>query len=246
MKAIILAAGQGSRMRHMTDDRPKCLVELRGRALINWQLDALRAGGADEIAVVTGYRREALATRGLVEFHNARWAETNMVSSLECAREWLEFNPCIVTYSDIFYSPTAVRSLIDSTAQLAITYDVNWQSLWARRFGSPLLDAETFRLDSGSRVLEIGNKPSSIEDVQGQHMGLLRFTPVAWREVERIRNLMSTKDRDQMHMTGTLQKVIDAGRVPVMGVPYMDEWGEVDSAEDLHSYSEDSKRAAHE
>lgn len=244
MKAIILAAGRGSRMKDLTEERPKCLVELRGKPLLEWQLAALNEAGIEDIAIVTGYKRELLKNRGLTEFYNTRWAATNMVSSLECAHKWLESNPCIVTYSDIFYSATAVRSLIDSTAHLAITYDVNWQSLWARRFGNPLLDAETFRLDPGGRVLEIGNKPVLIEDIQGQYMGLLRFTPVAWREVERIRNLMSTKDRDQMHMTGTLQKVIYAGLVPVMGVPYTDEWGEVDSAEDLHSYVEDSKRVA--
>jgi L-glutamine-phosphate cytidylyltransferase len=236
MKAIILAAGRGSRMQQMTDDRPKCLVELHGRALIDLQIDALRAGGVDQIAVVTGYRREALATRGLVEFHNTRWAETNMVSSLECAHAWLESGPCIVSYSDIFYQPEAVRALVASSAAMALTYDVNWLALWTRRFGDPLLDAETFRLDSQGHLREIGNKPLSLEAIQGQYMGLLRFTPQAWHEIVRIRAAMPAAERDRMHMTGTLQKVIDAARVAVVGVPYAGEWGEVDSAEDLRAY----------
>jgi choline kinase len=233
MKAIILAAGRGSRMKDLTEERPKCLVELRGKALLDWQLDALRAAGIAEIAIVTGYKRELLANRGLVEFHNARWAETNMVSSLACAQNWLQAEPCIVSYSDIFYSPMAVQSLMSCKASLTVTYDPNWLELWTQRFGDPLLDAETFRLTPEHTLAEIGNKPTSANEVQGQYMGLLRFTPEGWAEVLRIRLGLTSEQRDKMHMTGTLQKVIDAGRVAIAAVPYAGEWGEVDSAEDL-------------
>lgn len=236
MKAIILAAGRGSRMKDLTDERPKCLVELRGKALLDWQLEALYAAGIAEIAIVTGYKRELLANRGLLEFHNARWAETNMVSSLACAQNWLQAEPCIVSYSDIFYSPMAVQSLMTSEASLAVTYDPNWLELWTQRFGDPLLDAETFRLTPEHTLAEIGNKPTSVDEVQGQYMGLLRFTPEGWAEILRIRSGLTSEECDKMHMTGTLQKVIDARFVPIAAVPYAGEWGEVDSADDLASY----------
>lgn len=236
MKAIILAAGRGSRMKSLTDERPKCLVELRGKPLLEWQLESLRAAGISDIAVVTGYKRELLADRGLSEFHNPRWAETNMVSSLACAESWLEGEPCIVSYSDIFYSPVAVQSLINSEATLAVTYDPDWLPLWTERFGDPLLDAETFRLTATSTLVEIGNKPRSVDDVQGQYMGLLRFTPEGWAEVVRLRAELTPQRRDSMHMTNTLQRVIDAGRVPIEAIAYNGEWGEVDSSEDLSVY----------
>lgn len=236
MKAIILAAGRGSRMKDLTDDRPKCLVELRGKPLLEWQLIALKEAGISEIAIVTGYKKELLATRGLKEFHNPRWAETNMVSSLACAGEWLKSEPCIVSYSDIFYEASAVTALIESQAKLAVTYDDNWRSLWEKRFGDPLLDAETFRMDENNLLLEIGNKPMTVSEIEGQYMGLLRFTPEGWDEVERIRSALSPDQRDRMHMTGTLQKVIEEGRVPIAALPYHEAWGEVDSADDLVAY----------
>jgi choline kinase len=236
VKAIILAAGRGSRMKSLTDERPKCLVELRGKPLLEWQLESLRAADISDIAVVTGYKRELLAGRGLSEFHNPRWAETNMVSSLACAESWLQGEPCIVSYSDIFYSPVAVQSLINCEATLAVTYDPNWLQLWTERFGDPLLDAETFRLSATNTLAEIGNKPQSVDDVQGQYMGLLRFTPEGWAEVVRLRAELSPQQRDSMHMTNTLQRVIDAGRVPIEAVAYTGEWGEVDSSEDLSVY----------
>lgn len=241
MKAIILAAGRGSRMKDLTEERPKCLVELRGKALLDWQLESLRAAGITEIAIVTGYKRELLANRGLVEFHNARWAGTNMVSSLACAQDWLQAEPCIVSYSDIFYSPIAVQSLMTCEAPLAVTYDPNWLELWTQRFGDPLLDAETFRLSPEHTLTEIGNKPTSTNEVQGQYMGLLRFTPKGWAEVLRIRSGLTSEQSDKMHMTGTLQKVIDASRLAIAAVPYAGEWGEVDSTEDLLHYEKNHK-----
>lgn len=236
MRAIILAAGRGSRMGGLTDDRPKCLLALKGKPLLDWQIDSLRAADIDEIGIVTGYKREMLAGRGLNEFHNARWAETNMVSSLACAETWLNAGPCIVSYSDIFYRPEAVTALRHSDAFLAIAYDPDWLALWRKRFGDPLSDAESFRLNAEGTLAEIGKPPPSVDAIEGQYMGLLRFTPPGWREIARIRERLTDAERDRMHMTDTLQKVVEAGRVPVSAVRYEGEWGEVDSAEDLAVY----------
>jgi len=242
MKAIILAAGRGSRMNSMTEARPKCLVEFMGKPLLDWQLDAIRKAGISDIGIVSGYLRNMLSDYDLVEFHNSRWAETNMVSSLECAAEWLQTDSCIVSYSDIFYEFTAVQSLITSKAPLAVTYDPNWLELWQRRFENPLIDAETFRLNTDGTLVEIGNKPGSVEEVQGQYMGLLKFTPKGWEEVARIRSLLPATEQDSMHMTGTLQRIIQEGRIPVTAIPYNGKWGEVDSIEDLKSYQDDNSQ----
>jgi NDP-sugar pyrophosphorylase family protein len=110
MRAVILAAGRGSRMGHLGDDRPKCLVELEGKPLIERQIAALRRGGVDEIGVVRGYRAE------MIDFpaspiSQPRWAETNMVMSLAAAAPWLRSGPVIVSYADIFYRSELVRGL---------------------------------------------------------------------------------------------------------------------------------------
>ncbi len=237
MRAVILAAGRGSRMKALTDDRPKCLVPLGGQPLLAWQLDALGRAGITDIGIVTGYRPDALAPWGLTTFHNARWAETNMVSSLECAARWLEEGPCIVSYSDIFYRASAVEGLLACDAPLALTYDPDWRALWTSRFGDPLLAAETFRIDACGRVLEIGNKPTCVDEVQGQYMGLLRFTPESWAACRQLRAAVAPVERDRMHMTGLLQRLIESGRSTVTGIAYTGEWGEVDSEEDLHVYA---------
>jgi choline kinase len=159
-----------------------------------------------------------------------------MVSSLACAEAWLVADTCIVSYSDIFYDSSAVRLLMNCAAPLAVTYDSNWLASWQERFGDPLMDAETFRLKPDDTLSEIGNKPGSLEEIDGQYMGLLRFTPESWREISRVRGELTDLQRDKMHMTGTLQKVIEAGRMPVSAVRYDRPWGEIDSPEDLTCY----------
>lgn len=237
MKAIILAAGRGSRMKKATDEVPKCLVSVRGKPLLDWQIEALHRGGMNEIAIVTGYRKECLQGRGLVEFHNPRWEYTNMVTSLAAAEEWLRREPCIVSYSDIFYQAEAVTSLMECRAPLAVTYSVNWQELWEARFGDPLLDAETFRLNANGSLAEIGRQPRSLEEIEGQYMGLLRIEPKGWAAIEEIRNQLLPQERDRLHMTGTLQKIIEQGRLPISAVPYSLDWGEVDNEADVRTYN---------
>lgn len=236
MKVIILAAGRGSRMKSMTDSIPKCLVTLHGKPLLEWQLAAIRNAGLHDIAIVTGYQRELLANRGLTEFHNSAWSTTNMVSSLLNADEWLSNDTCIVSYSDIFYQPQAISTLMNHHADIAITYDTNWLTLWEQRFGDPLLDAETFRMTPENQLLEIGNKPQQISDIQGQYMGLLRFTPAGWQEVKSTIAALPANEVAKIHMTGLLQKIIDRNQMQIHAVPYAGVWGEVDTESDLRNY----------
>ncbi|MFX0545235.1 phosphocholine cytidylyltransferase family protein [Roseovarius sp. S1116L3] len=233
MKAIILAAGRGSRMKSMTDDNPKCMVKLHGEPLIEHQLRSLRQAGITEVAVVTGYLSNMLQGYGDHKFHNPRWADTNMVSSLATASEWLNAEPCIVSYSDICYDASAVTSLMDSDADLAITYDPDWERQWTARFGDPLLDAETFKLGAGGELTEIGGKPDTISEIEGQYMGLLRFTPPAWTDLESMRHALSDARRDALDMTSALQNIIDRRNIRVMPIAYRGAWGEIDSSEDI-------------
>ena len=158
MKAIILAAGRGSRMNELTNDSLKCLMTLKGRSLIEWQINSLTQAGVKDIAIVTGYKRSLLSKFNLFEFVNYQWEETNMVYSLCCAKDWLQADPCIISYSDIFYDKNVVSLLMDYSGPLAITYDKNWLSLWEKRFDDPLSDAESFRIDADGYLLEIGKK----------------------------------------------------------------------------------------
>ena len=235
MNAVILAAGRGSRLGDLTEDRPKCLVELGGRPLIDWQTEALTRAGIGEIGIVRGYRGDRLSGYGDRRFDNPRWAETNMVASLLAAEEWLSEAPVVVSYADIVYGPATVRALVAApSAPITISYDEDWLWLWRQRFPDPLSDAESFRMD-GDRITDIGRRASDLREIEGQYMGLLRFEPDGWQAVRYLVNGMGTNEDDRLDMTSLLRCLIDRG-IGVRGVAAIGRWGEVDSVSDLRLY----------
>jgi L-glutamine-phosphate cytidylyltransferase len=236
MRAIILAAGRGSRMGPLGDDRPKCLVELDGRPLLDRQIAALRRGGVEEIAIVRGYRADMLSSPDLSYFDNERWAQTNMVMSLAAAATWLRSGPVIVSYADIFYRGELVRGLANAPGSLVISFDRQWRDLWTRRFADPLADAETFRINGAGELLEIGAKTAKIEDIEGQYMGMLKFTPPAWSAVEALLSGLDAPTRDRLDMTGLLRRLIAGKVIPITTFGTDGQWGEIDNPGDVELY----------
>lgn len=236
MRGLILAAGRGSRMGPLGDDRPKCLVEIEGRPLLDRQVAALRRGGVEEIGIVRGYRAEMLNFSHISYFDNHRWAQTNMVMSLATAASWLRSGPVIVSYADIFYRADLVRGLAREPGALVISFDRLWQGLWARRFADPLSDAESFRIDSHGELLEIGARTQRIEDIEGQYMGLLKFTPPAWEAVEALLATLDAPVRDRLDMTGLLRRLLAAKTVAIRTFGTDGQWGEIDNPGDVELY----------
>ena len=246
MRAVVLAAGRGRRMGHHTADRPKCLVELGGRTLLERQVVALRAAGAAEVAVVAGWRADLFDDSGLTVFVNDRWATTTMVESLATAHSWLSDGPVLVSYGDIVYSAATVRALAAARQDLAIAYDPGWRPLWERRFARPLDDAETFRLHGaglpgtglpgtglgGAGLLaEIGGRPTSADEVQGQYVGLLRFTPAGWAVVSDV--LLTEPAVRGLDLTGLLRFLLRERGLPIGATPVSGPWCEFDHPADL-------------
>ena len=74
--------------------------------------------------------------------------------------------------------------LINSKKNIAITFDSNWRDNWAEKFSNPLDDLETFKVVN-NYIMELGNKPQSLDEIDGQYMGLLRFNPNSWKKVKK-------------------------------------------------------------
>ena len=241
MRAVILAAGEGTRLRPHTLERPKCLVPLAGRPLLEWQLAALAAAGIDDVTVVTGYRAEMIEALGCETRHNERYDRTNMVASLMCAADRLDGgDDVLIGYGDLVYEPGVVQRLAEHPGPMAITVDHGWRRLWELRMDDPLGDAETLLLDDGL-VTELGRTPESYDQIQGQYMGLIgvraAFAPelVATYEGLDPAGPYEGRDRDNMYMTSFIQHLIDTG-TPVAAVVVDGGWLEVDTTDDLALY----------
>lgn len=235
-QAVILAAGRGSRMHALTKDRPKCLVNLHGRPILAWTMDALRANGIHDVLLIGGWQHAELQGWAQELRVNLGWSGSNMVRSLQLAQDWLLRAPTLMVYGDGAYSSSAIASALGGPdGDWVVPVDTLWRQLWERRFAEPLADAESLRRD-GPRLLSIGARTTRMEDVQGQFMGLLRLTPSGWVRASHWLKQWETEHGqtfvDRLDMTSLLQALLTAGErmecVDVAGG-----WVEIDSAADL-------------
>jgi len=232
-----LAAAHGARLRPLTDDRPKCMVPYQGLPLIEHVVRALRHNGVDDIVAVRGYKPEALRCPGVRFYDNPDYLTTNRVHTLFCAARELS-GDVIISYSDIVYSPSVVRRLIDTQADFAVVVDRDWRRLWQERMDDALDDAETLRLDYRGNIIELGKRASSYAEIEGQYVGLMKISAAAWPKVHAFHAALDRnvdydgKDFDNMPMTSFIQAVIDR-LMPVKAVPINGGWVEIDVPSDL-------------
>ncbi|MBN9542964.1 MAG: phosphocholine cytidylyltransferase family protein [Alphaproteobacteria bacterium] len=242
-KLLILAAGRGSRLKNLTNEVPKCMVEFEGRAIIDWQLErVMKLFNPKDIAVMTGYKSEILRdyigniSPYISILHNPRWMETNMVSSLIAARNW-NHDDLIIAYSDIIYDPKILDDLMQSKADsIVIPSNQSWKKVWECRFENPLEDLETFVLDSNNSLLEIGKKPTDYSQIQGQFMGIAYFPKAKLQEVLNLLNSKGTDLTDKLDFTSMINMLIQNG-YNISTINHNSYWLEIDSEDDIRQYS---------
>ena len=239
MKAVILAAGEGTRLRPYTDNKPKCMVEINGVSMIERQIKVLKSLGIEEIIIIGGYKSEMLQNKSTNLILNERYYETNMVWTLFCGENYVN-GDLIVSYGDIVYSPESLKNVLDSKADISVAVDKNWEKYWRERNNDPLDDAETLKLDEFGFIKEIGQVPHSIEEIEGQYMGLMKFnengTSILRSTFQKgkMNSSICGKLPEKAYMTDLLMNIINDGH-KVMSVPVYEPWIEIDTSHDLEA-----------
>ncbi|KKR79525.1 MAG: hypothetical protein UU24_C0006G0019 [Candidatus Nomurabacteria bacterium GW2011_GWA2_40_9] len=241
-KLIILAAGEGSRLKPYTLDKPKCLVPLHGKSILSWQVSLAHQFNIYDIIVVKGYKHEKIQENHIRSYINTAYDHTNMVETLWCAQE--EFKEdIIISYGDILYNADVLSALIQSPHDISVVIDKDWLQYWKQRFINPLEDAESLHIDSSGKILEIGQKVSDYTKIQGQFIGLMRFKNNGIKALKNFYMLAkeetgcgkkifrTPRPFHKIFMTDFLQGMIDFG-YPILEVPIKRNWLEIDSPSD--------------
>jgi choline kinase len=232
MKAIILSAGQGSRLGRLTEDRPKCLIDFGGKTLLDRQLDTLAANGVEEAAVVTGFRDDqieaALARRRggprVQTIYNPFYKVADNTGSLYMARHELAGN-CLVWNGDTLVSNGLMaKVLANRQPGICVTID---------RKDSYDADDMKVVVDADGRLKQIGKRIST--GVNAESIGLLAFRDGG---AERFRDAIDEAIRTPEGTTIWYLRVIhqiaqrdDVGTLDISG----EKWGEVDFPEDVEA-----------
>ncbi len=232
-KAIILAAGVGSRLRPYTDDCPKGMVEVNGKPILEHQFETLKQAGVNEIIVVCGYLKDKISSEcvRLNKIENERWNTTNMVASLYCAKEWL-IDDVIISYADIIYKQPVLEQLLKSSSDIIVSADKEFLRYWKLRLANPLDDVESFVVNDAGCISSIGQKVKSLDQIEAQYIGLMRFKGAGLNVLnDYLDRLNGTSGFDMMYMTDLLMTMIEGG-VCITPSYHQNDWVEIDSVED--------------
>ena len=231
-KAIILSAGQGSRLGHLTDDRPKCLIEFNGRTLLDRQLDALAANGVEEAVVVTGFRDDqierAIERRGDIgpkvrTVFNPFYKVADNLGSLFVARAELD-GDLLVWNGDTLVSEDLMARVVDNSDRKGICVTIDRK---------PSYDADDMKViaDDDGRLRAIGKRIE--QGVNAESIGLLAFRGDGARRFrDAIERAMRTKEGTTIWYLRVIHHLAQHDEVWTLDIEG-EEWGEVDFPADV-------------
>ena len=235
VKVFILCAGEGRRLRPYTENQPKCLVSYLGKPLLQYQLEVFKQFNLQNITLIGGYHSDALPQQYPVVV-NKEFATTNMLHSLFCAEDHMtDDGDIIISYGDIIYHASVLEELLQSKDPCSIVTDIDWRHYWQSRMDDPLKDAETFRWNTQTRqIFELGKKPKTLEDIQGQYIGLFKIASTHVKAFKQHYEMFKNSHLNykNAYMTDFLQYLIEQN-FPVFGIPIRNHWAEFDTVEDL-------------
>ncbi|MCK4698635.1 MAG: phosphocholine cytidylyltransferase family protein, partial [Dehalococcoidia bacterium] len=240
MKAIIVAAGPGSRLNPLTNEIPKCLLEVGGKTILERALEALRENGIEKIVVVRGYCSHLIDYPNITYYENPNYRENNILRSLFYAEGEMN-DDLIFSYSDIVYSSEIVAKLMECESEIALIVDVNWLQHYNGRDRHPISEAELVKVANG-KVVKIGKGVVSPAEAHGEFIGLAKFSKsgaevmkAAYHRVAEERPaapFQHAASLEKAYLTDMLQELVDNGSL-VQSVNIRGNWMEIDTPQDL-------------
>jgi len=244
MKAIILAAGRGTRLGKYTKETPKGLLKLAGKTIIDIQIECYHNAGINDISIVKGYRGEDIKLNGIKYYWNRDFDNTNMVVSFMKASP--EFNDdIIVSYADIIFDPSLLEQIIKSRNDVAVLVDSNWKKYWSMRYGTVDYDLESLIINDTGNIVEIGRPTVHKDEMNSRYIGMLKFSQQCILDIKRIMEEASITYCDKpwkysgkifskAYMTDLLQALIDLG-IEIKAEKVLNGWLEFDTESDYEN-----------
>ena len=239
-KALIIAAGLGSRLKKHTENLPKCMLDFGGKTLLQRQIDAYNKNNIKDISLIRGYKKEKINYKGLRYFENKDYKNNNILNSIFYAEKIINGN-IIISYSDILFDPIVVQRTIESNHDISVVVDIDWRGYYVGRKDHPISEAENVIFNSNNEVEKIGKINTGNEDVHGEFIGMIKLSnrgAETFKEhFHRLKKIYWNKpfQRAQIfqkaYLTDFIQELVDIG-IKVHCVIIESGWKEIDTVED--------------
>jgi choline kinase len=230
MKAVILAAGQGTRIRSVHGEHPKCLIEVDNTTILDHQLEALSMAGIDDVAIVVGYEKEqimahvksrkASVTQRIRFFENPAFAITNNIYSLWLALEWVSGDSFVVLNADVIFDPEILSAAVCASAPISMIVDPLWRD-------------ETMKvIIEDNHVIQMSKKISR-EAFSGTYIGITVLSEAIQDRFFHTMNELVSAGQVNGFFNVAVQKLADEGvRVGYTSTDGL-AWAEIDDPLDL-------------
>ncbi len=237
--AVILAASRGAQLGPLTEDKPKCMIDVRGQPLLRRLVGMFKGAGVHDVVVVRGYKKDKINLPSITTVDNDLYAKTGEAASLACALDHLK-GDCLVSYGDILFRQHYLDQLMESDDDITIAVDALWKERhsdaegWVRDlikctrpFSGDYLDDEPVFLN------QIGNDLDPA-DVDGEWIGVARLkargSELMRAEIEAMRTDGSLR---QSSMLDLFARLVNRGN-PIRIIYVPGQWLDVDDAADFN------------
>ena len=240
-RAILLAASRGEKLGPLTEQRPKCMIDVRGEPLLQRLVRTLNRSGLGDVTVVRGYRKEAIELAGIEAVDNDRYEETGEAASLACAKGRLN-GPCLISYGDILFRRHVLDGLLAADGDIVTVVDarrridasrapdrpVDWVRC-SRPFTGSYLDDERVTLEA------IWTDETGTDDAHGEFIGLTKLSAEGSTLVRRALDAMGGDGTLENADLPALFARLAAGGTAIDVLYITGHWLDVDDAFDLAS-----------
>ena len=239
-KALIIAAGLGSRLKKYTENLPKCMLDFGGKTLLQRQLDAYKKCGIKDISLIRGYKKEKINYKGIKYFANTEYKNNNILNSIFYAEKIINGN-IIISYSDILFDSSVVERTLNSDHDISVVVDIDWRGYYVGRKDHPISEAENIIFNSNNEVEKIGKINTGNEEVHGEFIGMIKLsnrgTEIFKEHFHRLKKIywnkpfQRAKTFQKAYLTDFIQELVDIG-IKVHCVIIESGWKEIDTVED--------------
>ena len=239
-KALVIAAGLGSRLKKHTENLPKCMLDFGGKTLLQRQLDFYKENGINDISLIRGYKKEKINYKGIKYFENDDYKNNNILNSIFYAEKEINGN-IIISYSDILFDTSVVQRTLNSDHDISVVVDIDWRGYYVGRKDHPISEAENVIFNSNNEVEKIGKINTGIEEVHGEFIGMIKLsdrgTEIFKEHFHRLKKIywnkpfQRAKIFQKAYLTDFIQELVDIG-VKVHCVIIEGGWKEIDTVED--------------
>ena len=240
MKVIIIAAGSATRLGKLTEKKPKGLLEINGKSILQRQIELFKKHNIDEIIIITGPHKE-FGICDVTYVEDTNYQNHDVLGSLMAAKEFLQ-GDVLTCYSDILFDDIILKQILNFNGDIGIPIDLDWEKNYINRIQHPKSEADNV-LVNNKKIIEIKKNISlsNNDEKIGEFLGPVIFSEIGSKKfVKKYSELKKTHNGNfhnavslsKAYLTDMIQELIDEN-VKVEPIFINGKWIEIDTSEDL-------------